>query len=625
MNSIFNRHRFHTVFFVGLFVLYLFALFFVAAVSDTKVLHTCVRVIAAAVELAGFYLLSWCLLRRWQATRRIHWWLSCLLVSGVVCMVYVVQVYSLYLSNNFISVLALQSLKYAALSTSSLEIVAVLVGVVWLAMFGVCTWYRDPILGAGNSGTSSNWRPLFVTLVVAVLLNACLFTQQRRRVMLEPDFRQTPFASLVISAGIALQGRTASGQGAMPVKGMCFAYPVAGKIAGYPFQKDSVNVHPLLYRAKNGSATRPNVIVFFTEGTSARLIGAYGGQYPGLTPNIDRLAGHSMKVENYYNHTAATDRGIIGQNSSGYAFAGGDSWSAPGDKSKLTGIRRQTLANVLNGQGYASYFFEPEHDGTPFTQLVQSLRFERTYTYDKISKLLQGHVTIQDHTDQLDDDSLFRGLTVFLKHRANDGDDKRPFFIGTYNIGTHAFIPVVSGGLKYGNGDNQILNKLHNYDAAIGKFLDYFRSSPYAKNTILVFTADHATYPDKAYREVAGKDLKPFFVDRIPLLVDDPTHRLPPVFDADGRNSLDLAPTVLHLLGVDHVANSFLGRSVFEPRSFPLGFSAVGNDFYITTPAGVYATWQVPAQLKQMAGCEQKTVESFYQVEQQNHIFMPTF
>src|SRR3546814_1683968 len=49
----------------------------------------------------------------------------------------------------------------------------------------------------------------------------------------------------------------------------------------------------------------------------------YGSTYPGLTPNLQALAGDTMVVDNYYNHTAATYRGLQGQMTSGFPRYGG--------------------------------------------------------------------------------------------------------------------------------------------------------------------------------------------------------------------------------------------------------------------------------------------------------------
>lgn len=101
----------------------------------------------------------------------------------------------------------------------------------------------------------------------------------------------------------------------------------------YVFYKNWVYKNNLPYASITAKESKPNVIVIFTEGTSARLLDCYGGQYEELTPNIDDFARHSMKVDNYYNHTSATFRGTLGQLASCYSYRGGadgpNGWNKP--------------------------------------------------------------------------------------------------------------------------------------------------------------------------------------------------------------------------------------------------------------------------------------------------------
>ncbi len=281
----------------------------------------------------------------------------------------------------------------------------------------------------------------------------------------------------------------------------------------------------------------PNVIVIFTEGLSARLVGAYGGRFPGLTPNIDRLAARTMRVDNYYNHTAATYRGLQGQLTSGYPSAGGSGESLSWDErgGELRQVRYQSLPLLLRDVGYQSYFFSPHPNSVSLNDLLRSMGFDSVFSAETALAHSADYKT-RMLGSSLNDRDVFGELIRFLKQRA-ENPQRRPVFIGTYNIGTHAFGNILPSGLKYTNGTNMVLDRFHNYDAEFGRFLDYFLSSPYAEDTILIFTADHATYPEPLLRTIAGDHYKPYFVDRVPLLIYDPFHELPPSFDAKRQDN----------------------------------------------------------------------------------------
>lgn len=617
------RHRYHWIFYIALYLSYVGVLFVFAGISDIdSASHTAIRLVLGAVEIGLFSLAGLFLLKRWLTFRTFGWWLLYLLLAATVGLTYVAQMYSVWLSNNFISVVALQNAGDVRLTMSPWAVLAVLVGLAWVVVLGLCAW-RDAVATRGDMRRlqSGKWTVAMLALAATLWIGA--ISQEHRRASLEPGFRQTPLASLLVNAWEARMGPAdPPGEPFTRSSQTCFRDFGSNNVPGYPFQKSMVYRDALPFAKTTGAIpNRPNVILFFTEGESAQLIGAYGGHYPGLTPNIDKLAARSMRVTDYYNHTAATYQGIIGQTSSGFSNSGEAAWGSDDGAARLAAIKRQTLAAILDHKGYGTYFFT-SHPAGAFTNMVDSLGFEHVYGRDEISLLLQGHIREQYRTDQLDDESLFRGLTTFLETRSS-ARDPNPFFIATYNIGTHAFLPVAIDGLKYGNGESEPLNKLHNYDAALGSFLDWFYASPYAKNTIIVFTTDHATYPDRTYRAVAGAGLKPYFVDKIPLLILDPTHQLPAELDAKGRNSLDLAPTVLQLLGIQRLPNSFLGHSLFEPRSFSLGVTAIGSSFFITTDTALYPLADVPASLTATADCERDVVNAYYAAEHSNHIFDP--
>jgi phosphoglycerol transferase MdoB-like AlkP superfamily enzyme len=228
----------------------------------------------------------------------------------------------------------------------------------------------------------------------------------------------------------------------------------------------------------------------------------------------------------------------------------------------------------------------------------------------------------------LTDHDLFLALRRYLEN--NDG--KQPFFVGLYNIGTHAFMDVDAHGEKYGDGSNHSLNTIHNLDAQFGDFYRWFVDSPYADDTLLIFTSDHAHYPEPSYVQVArdgraGSDeYDPYFVDRIPMLVRAPWLRLPKRFDAHDRTSLGLAPTVLSLLGIDHARNSFVGRSIFRPYEDGdpgLRIAPLGPSMYAIYQGRVYAPGKIPAQVAARYEHEVSRAHQYHVLEDEGRIFPP--
>ena len=186
----------------------------------------------------------------------------------------------------------------------------------------------------------------------------------------------------------------------------------------------------------------------------------------------------------------------------------------------------------------------------------------------------------------LTDHQSYRVLSNYLK---NYSDKKIPFFIATYTIETHAWMDSNSkDGIKYKDEKNNVLNTIYNMDDAFGNFWKYFKTSKYAKNTIIIFTSDHAHFMgEKSYMGLIKKhkelDYQGLFIDRVPLLIYDPVTTLPNFLDANSSTSLNLAPSIAHLLNISQGKNDFLGTSLFvKNKSKNIGIAALGsNVFYI--------------------------------------------
>ena len=280
----------------------------------------------------------------------------------------------------------------------------------------------------------------------------------------------------------------------------------------------------------------PNVVVIMVEGLSQNII----EDERGIMPNVWEYEQQSLSFANYFNHTAATLRGIVGQLYSGYQ-------NEDFDTNGLV-----SLQSVLSSQGYSTAFINTEPTNRLFARYLGGLGFD---------EVVDGRAYADEAPSgpdaSLSDKAAYQALLA--KMREMDSGQK-PFLITMYTFGTHATFD--SPDMTYGDGTNPELNKFYNADHWFGQFMEEFNNSPMLDDTIIVFTTDHATYKDKSYREsFPDYERRRPFLDRIPLFVyyKGIEHRW---VDAAGQNSLDMTPTVLDLLDVD-CPNYFLGQSLF--------------------------------------------------------------
>ena len=292
-------------------------------------------------------------------------------------------------------------------------------------------------------------------------------------------------------------------------------------------------------RAKPESLVEtPNVIMIFVEGLSQSVI----EDARGVMPNLSALEQKSLCFENYYNHAFATYRGLIGQLYSGFQL------------SDLDSNQLVSLQGILHDRGYETSFINTEPYNEPFTKYLESMAFD-----DFISNsewITQAYMTLGYIVDQ----DAYEHLLETAREKHSSG---KPFFTAMYSLGTHASFD--SPHEVYGDGSDAELNKFYNLDVQLGRFMERFDASELAQDTVVVITTDHATYQDQAFN-TAFPDYHRYNteLDRIPLMIYYAGME-PERIDAGGRNSLDLAPTILDYLNISE-PNYFLGLSLFGDK-----------------------------------------------------------
>lgn len=281
-------------------------------------------------------------------------------------------------------------------------------------------------------------------------------------------------------------------------------------------------------------SAQPNIVVIFTEGFSQRII----DDERDITPNVRALQEKSLTFTNYYNHTAATYRGLSGQLYSGYQLNEQDSNSLI------------SLQSLLREQGYETYFINTEPDNADFT------RFLREMDFDHVLSAAPGRQ--MDDSASLTDREAYDLLWSIMDSASND----KPYLICMYTFGTH--VSFDSPDEKFGDGTSNVLNRFHNMDAQFGRFMERFEDSDATSDTLLVFTTDHASYQDADAADAFSYPLSYGFINEIPLCFYYKGME-PQRIDVGGRNSLCLTPTLLDYLDISD-ENYFLGTSLFAPE-----------------------------------------------------------
>lgn len=305
---------------------------------------------------------------------------------------------------------------------------------------------------------------------------------------------------------------------------------------------------------------KPNIVLLFVEGLSQNIL----HDSRQVMPYTQKLQLQSLNFDNYYNHTFATYRGLIGQLYSGYQL---DNY----DSNTLV-----SMQDILVNYGYETTFINSEPANTHFTNYLETFEFQNLINEPKRATGINKSLT---------DEAAFELLyeTIEEQHQK-----EKPFFTALYTYGTH--MSFESADKWFGDTKQPLLDRFYNFDYYFGQFMERFKKSGIAKDTILVFTTDHATFEDKDFKAAYPDYVRVNSdVDEVPFFIyyDGIT---PETLDVQGRNSLSMAPTVLDYMDVN-APNYFLGQSLFYYKENNNSFDTVffDNAYLLSTDYGMIA------------------------------------
>lgn len=540
-----------------------------------------ITIVASLVFFDGYIieLLYVLLFGIWLINGKAYFRIFCYILSFIFIVIYVIQLTVYYQSGEFLPRLAIENINHISLLLRNTSLIIAVI--LFLIIFCCLLFVLERICRDGKSLKSLFIISSIIFLLLVLLQQSKAWLPQsviEQRNMYYTMNNLTPMPPAESIYKIIFDQREViiipSSQSKVDLK--------LDLKKQYPLIKDFIYKGRVPFEKITDNPIKPNIIVFFIEGFSARTINYYGcSKYPGLTPSIDDFARHSMGVFNYFNHTAATYRGIHGQLCSIYPKYGGEGgWHT--NYKDMPATNYLSLNHILDKYGYETIFLDCHRkDKAYIDEMLFHLGFDQVWNAEELSKhFLKSAEPLRD--DALSDIQLFNSLIEFLKNHPEDPSGENPFFIGLYNLGTHAWQKLSKDGKQYNDERNFSINTIHTLDHAFGKFWEYYKNSKYRQNTIIIFTADHCHYQEKEFvKAFGGPDYQRYFVDRIPFIIHDPFRNLPKTFDANYATSIDFTPSLVHYFGLQNQKNPFIGTSIFSGNREGIGIASYGEDYFL--------------------------------------------
>ncbi|MNQ01038.1 Lipoteichoic acid synthase 2 [compost metagenome] len=293
-----------------------------------------------------------------------------------------------------------------------------------------------------------------------------------------------------------------------------------------------------------GPPAKLNVVLVTIESLSAKYLGSFGDTR-GLTPNLDRLRQQSLFFNNFYATGTRTDRGLEAITLSMPPTPGRSIVKRIGRESGFASLGQQ-----LGAQGYDSVFV---YGGRGYFDNMNAFFGGNGYRIVDQSSVPEEDIHFANAWGIADEDLYTQAMKVAdADHAAG-----KPFLLQLMTTSNHRPYTYPDGRIDIASGDGRE-GAVKYTDWAIGDFLAKARLKPWFDDTVFVFVADHCAGS-------AGMEDLPVANYHIPLFVYAPKW-----IDAreDGQlaSQIDLAPTLLGLLGLDY-QSTFFGRNLLQPHS----------------------------------------------------------
>jgi lipoteichoic acid synthase len=313
--------------------------------------------------------------------------------------------------------------------------------------------------------------------------------------------------------------------------------------------------HPLARaRLKPTPRTRRrHVALIHLESTRERSVTPYVADI-GTTPYLAALAKESLLVERAYTTITHTSNAITSVNSGLYPSPATDIVEAePG------GIPDRCLAELLGEQGYKSAWFQSaERTFENRPQLVTNLGYRHFQAYEAMNRRgfqranylgYEDDIVLGPSRAWLEESASSPTLVTYLG--VTPHDDYRPIYrYGRKKFSSRAML-------------DRYLNNIYYDDFWVKNIVEQYKRLGLYEDTIFVIYGDHGeAFGEHGVYHHDGVIWEEGL--RIPLIVHDPQR-----FDGGERlpgpaHHLDLAPTIVDMLGYEVLDGEYPGRTLFS-------------------------------------------------------------
>jgi len=332
-------------------------------------------------------------------------------------------------------------------------------------------------------------------------------------------------------------------------------------------------------RVARSETTRAlNVVIVVLESTRADATTAYAPRLD-TTPALARLARTGTRVERAYATVPHTSKALVA------ILCGIDPQQSieilEADERGLPGV---CLPRLLGDVGYDSTFFQAPHgDFERRQKLARGMGFDRFFSGDRMPAEGFEKINYFGYED---------AIVLGPSERWLRTEAREPFLAVYLSSATHHpyRVPSTFASRTFSTAEwNPYLNAVRYTDDVLAKILAQYETAGLFERTLFVVVGDHgeafgehnlSKHDDVMYEEGL----------RVPLVLRAPAAAGLPATLAGPVSQLDLAPTILSILGLRSEGGAWEGRELFRPglATVPLYAACFRNPHCLATIRGNY-------------------------------------
>ncbi len=330
--------------------------------------------------------------------------------------------------------------------------------------------------------------------------------------------------------------------------------PASAAVAPYPYVKGKPGP-PVL---RSGASALPHVFIVFLESLNARYIEARTEEGTEYTPFLNSLIPRGAYVERFYGNSVQTCRGQMTTLCGTLPSLNDREFVAYPE------LSLHCLPRIFKDLGYTTIFMEGYSD----LGFDNTGNFMKHLGFDETEAMTGAFVKPEDQPSMwgwgMQDDAFYRKVFQHL-----DELKGKRLFVSLMSASNHMWFDQMPEDqrLLFGNPKSvheHYANSVHLADSYLKEFFAQLAARPGLENSLVVVVGDHS-FPT---REKFGRTfLQEGFTEevfRTPLLILWPGRMAPRRIGAFAYSQVDIAPSLLDLLGVE-VRNHFVGTSLFDP------------------------------------------------------------